>query len=61
MCFSFVHQWFIVNSSLYQHVLFSWASISAIGHIGFRFAPKLHGILTKAQAVGVLSNFGIAS
>jgi hypothetical protein len=32
-----------------------------MGHIGFRFAPKLHGILTKAQAVGVLSNFGIAS
>ena len=53
-------------------ILFCWCNsmlgqivTSAIGvgqlldWVGFRFAPKLHGILTKAQAVLQLFSFAI--
>jgi hypothetical protein len=49
--FSFINRLQIEQNLNIRSCTSSWASISAIGHIGFRFAPKLHGILTKAQAV----------
>jgi len=41
----------IVTSAIGVGQLLDW--------VGFRFAPKLHGILTKAQAVLQLFSFAI--